>query len=196
MHQNKICPMAMMMYHDGQPFYRRGSLYGLANQIAFLRKAGAITVQCTVHIPAVGTREYEPTHDSGRVIARVGGQAVPEYHLDGNHVLTGGSAAPWKRQLGMWGGYASFYNPLNLLRACARDGSPLRNRRIGFQLFGVAATIISGWRILPYVVRLMRGTITYHTAAPPTAPLPTRRPAGAVARYPEELSAVSNQLSA
>lgn len=184
MHEQKICPMAMLMYHEGQPFYSRGSLYGLSNQIAFLRQAGAITVQCTVHIPALGTREYEPTHETGRVIARVGLQAVPDCHLDGNHVLTRGSAPPWKRQLLLWAAYASFYNPFNLARAFTRDGSRLRRRRIGFQLFGIVTTMITGWRILPYVFRLMRGPITCRTAAPPIATLPMHNPATAFPRYP------------
>src|SRR5208282_4731139 len=35
-----ICPMAMMMHHDGQPLASRGNLYGLLNQVKFLRKAG------------------------------------------------------------------------------------------------------------------------------------------------------------
>ncbi|MCH8271251.1 MAG: radical SAM protein, partial [Planctomycetes bacterium] len=29
-----ICPMPMMMHHDGQPLFTRGSLYGLLNQVA------------------------------------------------------------------------------------------------------------------------------------------------------------------
>src|SRR5204862_8099183 len=53
MHQHKICPMAMMMFHAGQPFYTPGGLYGLANQVEFLRQAGAVSVQVTTHVPAV-----------------------------------------------------------------------------------------------------------------------------------------------
>ncbi len=55
MHAHKIAPMAMIMYHDGQPLYTANSLYGLWNQVQFLRRAGAISLQCTVHGPAFGT---------------------------------------------------------------------------------------------------------------------------------------------
>jgi len=51
--EQKISPMAMKMFHEGQPFYTRNALYGLYNQIKFLREAGAVSVQCTVHGPAV-----------------------------------------------------------------------------------------------------------------------------------------------
>ncbi len=40
-----ICPMPMMMHHDSQPLYSRGSNYGLLNQIELLRKAGAVSLQ-------------------------------------------------------------------------------------------------------------------------------------------------------
>ena len=36
-----ICPMSMMMHHDGQPLTSRGNLYGLINQVNFLRKSGS-----------------------------------------------------------------------------------------------------------------------------------------------------------
>ena len=57
-----IAPMAMMMYHEGQPFYSRGSLYGLVNQVDFLR-AGAISVQITgayARRRDTGVREHVP----------------------------------------------------------------------------------------------------------------------------------------
>jgi Radical SAM superfamily len=57
--EQKISPMAMMMFHEGQPYYTRNALYGLYNQIKFLREAGAVSMQCTVHGPAVGTREQK-----------------------------------------------------------------------------------------------------------------------------------------
>jgi radical SAM superfamily enzyme YgiQ (UPF0313 family) len=73
MQAHKISPMAMLMFPAGQPRYTRGSLYGLVNQVRFLRQAGAVSVQCFVHTPAPGTRAYEATYASGPVIARGGG---------------------------------------------------------------------------------------------------------------------------
>src|SRR5262249_4474538 len=97
MHQYKISPMAMIMFHDGQPFFSPGKLYGLANQMGFLRKAGAISAQCTVHIPAVGTREYEATYQTGKVLHEIGGYRIPESKIDGNHVLVATDEPAWLR---------------------------------------------------------------------------------------------------
>ena len=138
-----IRPHAMLMFHDGQPFYSRGSLYGLYNQIEFLRRAGVVSVQCTLHMPAVGTREFEQTYDSGRVIRSVGGHEIPESHFDGNHVVVTGHVAPWKRQLQMLAGYLAFYNPWNLLRALLiHDGRGVAKRRIEFHVVGMLASIL------------------------------------------------------
>ena len=84
----KDCPMAMLMFHARQPFYSPGSLHGLYNQIAFLRQAGAVTVQCMAHTPALaGRANSEDTFTGGRVIARIGRRAVSDLEQDGNHVI-------------------------------------------------------------------------------------------------------------
>lgn len=186
MHRNKICPMAMLMYHQGQPFRSADSLYGLVNQVSFLRRAGAVTVQCTAHSPAVGTREFEAAFASGKVIARIGARAVRESEVDGNHVIMAGSPPPWRRQTQLWASYAVFYNPLNLLRAFRRDGSPLWRRRIGFQVFGLLATLASAPRMLGYAWKLRRGAIVCHSEMPRTT-IAVESPAQAVARYPRQL---------
>ncbi len=184
MQEHKICPMAMMMYHEGQPVYTRESLYGLLNQVQFLRRAGAVSLQCFVHTPAVGTREYEDTYSSGKVIERVGRYTIPESDIDGNHVLVSGGEPAWKRQLTLLGAYAAFYNPWNLLRALTRDRTLLRRRRIGFQCGGMIGTVWTALKILPYLVRLMTGAVKYHTAPPQMHPVPVRSPAGAFPRTP------------
>ena len=60
-------------------------------------------------------------------------------------------------QFKLIGGYAAFYNPVNLVRALKRDGSPLRRRRIGYQLAGMAAMIWTVVKMTPYILRLMTG---------------------------------------
>ena len=178
MREQKISPMAMLMFHDGQPFYTRESLYGMSNQVEFLRKAGAVSLQWTSHIPSVGTREYENTYRSGRVIKRVGRYEIPESKIDGNHVLVAGEGAPWKRQLMLLGGYVAFYNPWNFVRALKRDGSPLRRKRIDYQVGGMLVTVWTALRTAPYVFRLMTGRLEYHTTEPLLETVPVRRPPG------------------
>jgi hypothetical protein len=184
LHANRIMPMAMMMYHEGQPYRSPGSLYGLRNQVAFLREAGAISVQLTVHIPAVGTREYEKTYDTGQVLASLGGWRVPESAIDGNHVIVAGREPMWKRQLKLWLGYSSFYNPVNLLRAVANTSTPLRYKAISYQAIGFAGVLWTGWSMLPYFLRLLSCRPKYHEGPPVQSTVPVQSPRGSFSRLP------------
>lgn len=183
MQEQKISPMAMMMFHEGQPFYTRAAPYGLLNQVAFLRRAGAVSFQCLSHTPAPGTLEYEKTFATGRVLEAVGSWKIPESKLDGNYVVVAGEQPPWKRQLQLFGAYAAFYNPWNALRALQRDGSRLRRRRFGYQIAGLLATLWTAGKVAPYVLRLMTGKLRFHQGAP-SRRLPVRAPAEAFPRIP------------
>ena len=183
MHEQKIAPMAMVMFHNGQPYYSRGSLYGLLNQADFLRKAGAISFQCTAHGPAIGTREFEPTHHTGRVLKALGRYRIPESKFDGNHVMVLDGSPAWKRQLQLVGGYAAFYNPWNLLRALRHDGSRLRHRRIGYQAAGLTATVWTALKMTPYILRLLTRKPICHTAPPGRERVPVRLAPAASPRW-------------
>ncbi len=184
LHANSIMPMAMMMYHEGQPFHSRDSLYGLRNQVAFLRRAGAISVQLTVHIPAVGTREYENTFNSGKVLESLGERTLPDSALDGNHVIVAGREPMWTRQLKLLLGYATFYNPLNLLRAFRRDGSPLRDKRVVYQVIGSIAVLWTAASVVPYLLKLMLRRPRFHAGPPPQSKMPVGKSAGSFSRLP------------
>ena len=181
--EHKISPMAMMMFHEGQPYYTPGALYGLYNQIKFLHEAGAVSVQCTVHSPAVGTREQEAIYAKGGVLRSIGSYIIPESMYDGNHVMVVAGEAPWKRQVKLLGGYAAFYNPANFVRALKRDGSPLRRRRIRYQLAGMAAVIWTAAKMTPYILRLMTGKPSYRKDAGATT-IEIRHPDQAFQRWP------------
>ena len=71
-----ICPMPMLVHHDAQPLLSRGNLSGLINQVVFLRKVGAISMQITCLTPSCGSKGYEQTYESGSVIESVGGKRV------------------------------------------------------------------------------------------------------------------------
>jgi radical SAM superfamily enzyme YgiQ (UPF0313 family) len=186
MHAQRIAPMAMMMFHEGQPFRDRDSLYGLTNQVDFLRRAGAISMQITVHIPAVGTREYENTYHTGRVVRALGDYRVPDSAIDGNHVIVAGQTPLWRKQLELLGGYASFYNPLNIVRALRNDGSPLREKRILYQVMGTLGVAWTAWNTAPYLLRLIARRPNFHDAPPQPFPLPVRQARGAFPRLPAE----------
>src|SRR5688572_16484090 len=94
---NGICPMPMMMHHDTQPLYSRGSTnYGLLNQIRLLRKAGAVSLQVLMMTPSPGTKLFEDTFTNGLVLGRVGGREVRPYMHDGNYVIASSHARPWR----------------------------------------------------------------------------------------------------
>lgn len=184
LHAYKIAPMAMIMYHDGQPLYTSGSLYGLWNQVQFLRRAGAISLQCTIHGPALGTKEWGPSHEQRGVLAQVGSEKIADRHFDGNHVLFGGQEAPWLRQLKWLGGYWGFYNPLNLLRAISQIGTPLWKYRLGYQLAGMYGAFWTTVKTLPYLLQLMFGKLRYNRTAPPLNSVPVELAPNAFPRLP------------
>jgi radical SAM superfamily enzyme YgiQ (UPF0313 family) len=143
-----ICPMSMMMHHDGQPLVSRGNLYGLLNQVRFLRKSGSVSVQVTILTPSVGSKGYEETYEQGMVIARAGDQALQDYQYDGNHCIATEDAHPWRKQLNLYLGYASFYNPLNFVRAVSNWQDPLWSYRVMYQAYGMAGlarSVVQGW---------------------------------------------------
>ena len=110
-----ICPMPMMMHHDSQPLYSKGTNYGLINQVKLLRKAGAVSLQVLMITPSTGTKLYEQTFDSKQVLGSVGGRRVEPYMIDGNYVVASTHRRPWKKQLNMLAAYFYFYNPVWLV---------------------------------------------------------------------------------
>jgi radical SAM superfamily enzyme YgiQ (UPF0313 family) len=186
MHQHKIMPMAMMMFHEGQPFYTKHSLYGIANQIDFLRQAGAVSLQLTIHCPALGTREWERTFATGAVLKRLGNYDIRgARYYDGNHVLVAGQTPAWLKQVQLLGGYFRFYNPRNFWRALRDTASPLRRHRLAFQLLGLVAAIRTAWKLLPYAGLLLTRKPTFHTSHPPDTQVPVGLATGGFSRTPD-----------
>jgi radical SAM superfamily enzyme YgiQ (UPF0313 family) len=138
-----ICPMSMMMHHDGQPLASRGNLYGLLNQVNFLRKSGSVSVQVTILTPSVGSKGYEEPYEQGMVIEQAGEERVEDYHYDGNHCIATGDAHPWRKQFNIYLSYASFYNPLNFVRAVADWKNPLWSERVLYQTYGMVGVVRS-----------------------------------------------------
>lgn len=161
-----ICPMSMMMHHDGQPLASRGNLYGLLNQVNFLRKSGSVSVQVTILTPSVGSKGYEEPYENGMVIDQANGKQVEEYQFDGNHCIATEDPNPWRKQLNIYLAYASFYNPLNLVKAVANWKDPLWSYRVLYQTYGMIGLIKSGCRGFGWLWDLYRGPITKMTSLP------------------------------
>ena len=152
--QHGIAPMPMMIHHDGQPLWAWRGLDGLINQIRFLRRVGALTCQITMLTPMVGSRSYEQLFRDGTVLRRVGGKPVEEYQFDGNHCIATRSPHPWMRQLNIFAGYTSFYNPLNMIKALPKlDG--LWSQRLKCQVLGMLGVARSLYEARDWIRRLI-----------------------------------------
>ena len=154
-----ICPMSMMMHHDGQPLTSRGNLYGLLNQVNFLRKAGSVSVQVTILTPSVGSKGYEEPYEKGLVIAQAGEKQLEDYQYDGNHCIATEDPNPWRKQFNIYLGYASFYNPLNLVRSILNWKDPLWTYRVVYQAYGMAGLVRSVAKGWGWLSNLYRGPI-------------------------------------
>ena len=160
-----IAPMPMMMHHDAQPLFSRRGLYGLLNQIRYLKRAGAVSVQVTFLTPMVGIKGYERSFEEGLVMKRVGGVEVADYQFDGNHTIASRSRHPWRKQFNILVAYASFYNPLRALKAMVTIDR-LWQFRVMYQVLGNLGLLRSAWAGRNWFRRLRTGRIEKATAAP------------------------------
>lgn len=161
-----ICPMPMMMHHDGQPLASRGNLYGLLNQVNFLRKAGSVSVQVTILTPSVGSKGYEDPYKDGMVIEEANGQKVEDHHYDGNHCIATHDPSPWKKQLNIYLAYASFYNPLNFVKAICNWKDPLWSFKVLYQVYGMAGLVKSFTTGFGWLKSLWSGPVVKKKEAP------------------------------
>ena len=188
-----ICPMPMMMHHDTQPLYSRGSNYGLLNQIELLRKAGAVSMQVLMLTPAVGSKLLESTYTSGQVFRSVGGKAVRAHMCDGNYVVASNHKRPWQKQLSMLAAYLYFYNPVWLIVALIRDKTPVSKRPAYMQIIGMMGLVMTMARTSGWAMRLMFGRIERHSH-PPVSEIPMRSTAdGAPASHDTTVTPIQIQ---
>jgi radical SAM superfamily enzyme YgiQ (UPF0313 family) len=185
-----ICPMPMMMHHDTQPLYSRGTNYGLLNQIRLLRKAGAVSLQVLMMTPSVGTKLYEGTFTDGLVIDRVGGRRAAPYMYDGNYIVASKHARPWRKQLNLLVGYFYFYNPDRLAARLLGRRTKVSAKAAGMQLVGMLGLIQTVRRTSGWALRLMFGKVERLTA-PPASSIPMRSVAGDAASHATAVVSVS-----
>jgi radical SAM superfamily enzyme YgiQ (UPF0313 family) len=154
-----ICPMSMMMHHDGQPLASRGNLYGLLNQAAFLRKSGSVSLQVTILTPSVGSKGYEEPYQKGMVVEQAGQTKLEDYQYDGNHCIATDDPKPWRMQLNIYLAYASFYNPLNFVKAILNWKDPVWSYRVMYQAYGMAGVVKSLKRGFNWLWSLYQGPV-------------------------------------
>jgi radical SAM superfamily enzyme YgiQ (UPF0313 family) len=161
-----ICPMSMMMHHDGQPLYSRGKLYGLLNQVRFLRRSGSVSAQVTILTPSVGSKGYEDSYKKGMVIEQAGDRKLEDYHYDGNHCIATEDPHPWRKQFNIYLAYATFYNPLNFVKALASWKDPLWDYRVMYQAYGMVGLVKSFAKGFGWLWNLYRGPIQKMSEVP------------------------------
>ena len=177
-----IAPMPMMMHHDDQPFYTRGSPAGLLNQVKLLGKAGASGMQVLMITPSPGSPVQEQTYTSGLVYKRVGGKRVMPHMIDGNYIIASRHKKPWRKQLNIIGAYLYFYNPLRFLAIACHIRNRLSGADLGMQIFGMYGLTRTIRRTLIWAVRLALCRIERHTV-PPASSIPMRSVDGTPASH-------------
>src|SRR5262249_43266668 len=98
--------------------------------------------------PSVGSKGYEEPYERGMVIEQAANHQVEDYQYDGNHCIATDDPQPWRKQLNIYLAYASFYNPLNFVRAVSALGDPLWSYRVMYQVYGMAGlakSVVQGW---------------------------------------------------
>jgi radical SAM superfamily enzyme YgiQ (UPF0313 family) len=174
LHDNGIQPMALTIHSDDQPLRSdRKNLSGLLNQASYLFNMGAVSYQCTYLGPSVGTRDFEEAAKAGTMFREVGGAPVPQAFQDGNHVVASRHGKPWWRQVNVLLAYATFYNPLNTLRVLLRrDPTPIKMKRLLFQVLGQIGLLVTVPKLLRWANRLRCGPIeTWNGLQPARIPM-------------------------
>ncbi|MCO6435502.1 MAG: radical SAM protein [Phycisphaerae bacterium] len=165
--ENSIHPMPMMMHHDEQPLISFGPKpYGLLNQVRLLRKAGSVSMQVLMLVPATGSQSYVGNYTSGMAFESVGGRRVEEYMLGGNYVVASRHRRPWRKQINILLAYAYFYNPMRLLRSLVRPVTRLHFADAIWQVLGMWGLAQTARKTFGWALRLRFGKIRRKTAVP------------------------------
>lgn len=167
--QAGICPNPMMMHHDSQPLYSRKGNYGILNQVNQLRKAGAMSLQVLMLVPALGSELYNGTYESGQAFDSVAGRPVERWMHDGNYVIASHAKRPWAKQVNIWLAYMMFYNPINFARAVWNHRGPLGDRPLAMQLVGMVGLTQNIRRTFGWMLRLTTGRFKRATTPPASA---------------------------
>lgn len=172
--QNGIQPMPMMMHHDDQPLISFGPVpYGLLNQVRLLRKAGAVSMQVLMLVPATGSKLFAGTYASGMAYDSVGGRRVEEHMLGGNYVIASHHPRPWRKQINILAAYAYFYNPVRFLLALLRPKTKVHFSDAVWQVFGMWGLAQTFRKTFGWVLKLRFGKIR-RRLVPPTSRVPMR----------------------
>lgn len=192
--QHGIAPMPMMMHHDSQPLWSKGTQYGLLDQVRVLRKAGAASLQVLMITPATGSRQYAKSFTSGLVYESVAGRNVEPYMMDANYVVASNHPQPWRKQFNIMLAYLYFYNPLRFAWAIVAPKTKLYLVDSAMQVLGMWGAAHTIRRTVGWAFRLMRGPIV-RRSTPPISRIPMRAVDGEPASHALPGTPLSNEIS-
>ena len=84
----------------------------------------------------------------GAHVFNLHGETVDDHRYDGNHCVATHDPKPWRKQFNILLAYASFYNPLNFVRAVVNWKDPIWHYRVIYQAYGmvgVVKSMLKGW---------------------------------------------------
>jgi radical SAM superfamily enzyme YgiQ (UPF0313 family) len=168
MKKHNICPMVMIMHHDGQPLEDPKKRSGLIDQVRYLKDIGAVSMQITVASPAYGSRWINDLYTKNQMYSSIAGRPVVDSDFDGIHVIVTSHSSAWQRQINILRGYLAFYNPVNLLSFLSLNNrSRFMRRKLSFyQLWGMLCWVRTCWGLKGHLWRLWKGPIEYVTGWP------------------------------
>ncbi len=196
--ENEILPMVMLMHYDGQPLRTGGNdLRGLMNQVAFVQRHGAVSVQCLLHSPAIGTKDFERMFREGVIIRSVGGVPVDESYYDATHAIATSNPNPAQMQINMLRAYARFFNPIQFLKESLRPDKKrfYKRRPVKMQFVGMAGLVVTVAKNLRWLHRLSHERIEYWTE-PPESKFPMKYLDGARHDSKRNAAAAERQVAA
>lgn len=164
-----IEPMVMMIHNDDQPLRSpKGDLSGVINQAKYVFDIGAVSYQCTYLGPAIGTRDIEEAAQARIMYKSVGGEPIPQAYFDGNHVVASKNPTPWERQVNVLRAYATFYNPINLVRVLLRARRDnILGKRFLFQIIGHIGLVMSTPKLMSWARKVKRGPVEVYDGLQP-----------------------------
>lgn len=170
-----ISPMAMTILFPGQGWRGNNERpYGARETAKWLHQLGATSLQMTHIMPSLGSKDYDGHFQRGEVLSHVGRYPVDGSSFDGNRVILDFHPEEKEmdlaqRQIWILGAYWIFYSPAKLFRVLVnwfRAPSRITGKDLRFRVYGFVQTLVTSWKMLPWIWALWRGPWKKYGAVP------------------------------